>query len=97
MRYDGTISTLHWCGTIPMVPYHITLYMPFSLFSQYTLTATGVASGTAYALVRKPRNGIGIMIVAGAAGTMGDLLYGWMKACRPQVEAWRQAERAKDE
>ena len=63
----------------------------FSLFSQYALTATGVAAGTGYALVKKPRNGIGIMIVAGAAGTMADLMYGWMHACQPQVKAWYEA------
>lgn len=65
--------------------------LDFSLFSQYALTATGVAAGTGYALVKKPRNGIGIMLVAGAAGTMGDLLYGWLRACKPQVQAWYEA------
>lgn len=61
-----------------------------SLFSQYKLTATGVVSGTGYALYKKPRNGIGIMLVAGAAGSLGDLMYGWVYACKPQVKEWRR-------
>jgi hypothetical protein len=59
-----------------------------SLFSQYALTAAGITSGTGYALYKKPKNGIGVMVVAGAAGTMGDFLYGWLHACKPQVQAW---------
>jgi len=71
------------------------------LFSQYQLTVTGVAAGTGYALYKKlPSNtGIGTMLVAGAAGTLADLVYGWNKACQPQVEEWlhRQQQMAEPE
>jgi len=50
--------------------------------------ATAVAGSTGYALYRKPRNGIGIMLVAGGAGMIGDFVYGWFHACQPQVKAW---------
>ena len=48
--------------------------------------------GTGYALYKKPRNGIAVMLVAGGAGTFLDLAYGWTTACRPYVEAWKGAE-----
>jgi len=56
------------------------------------LTVAGVASGTSYALYKKPKSGLGVMLVAGAAGTMADVAYGWTTACRPQVQAWQQAQ-----
>jgi hypothetical protein len=59
------------------------------LFSQYAMTLTGISMGTGYALYRKPKNGLGIMIVAGAAGTIVDLAYGLTVACRPQLQARR--------
>lgn len=64
------------------------------LFAQYQLTVSGVAAGTGYALYKKlPSNtGIGTMLVAGAAGTLADLAYGWNKACQPQVQAWRRLQ-----
>lgn len=63
-----------------------------SLFSQYAFTVAGVTSGTGYALYKKPKNGVGAMVVAGVAGSLADLAYGWTIACRPYVEAWQQHE-----
>lgn len=62
-----------------------------SLFSQYALTVLGVTSGTGYALYKRPKgtSGLGIMLVAGAAGSLGDLLYGYTYACQPEVKAWQ--------
>jgi hypothetical protein len=71
-----------------------------SLVSQYIFFVAGVSSGTAYSVYRKPKNGLGIMMVTGAAGGLVDLAFGWNKACRPQVEAWqryqKQAEKDKE-
>lgn len=65
------------------------------MFSQHLLSLTGIAAGTGYALYKKlPSNtGIGIMVVAGTAGTLVDLVYGWNKACQPQVQEWRRLQR----
>eukprot|EP00977_Amphora_coffeiformis_P025405 scaffold19632_cov133-Amphora_coffeaeformis.AAC.2 len=64
---------------------------PSVALSEYALTTTTVVGATGYALYRKPRNGIGIMLVAGGAGMMGDFAYGWIHACQPQVKAWYRA------
>ena len=48
--------------------------------------------GTGYALYKKPKNGIAVMLVSGGAGTFLDLAYGWTTACRPYVAAWKEAE-----
>jgi len=63
----------------------------------------GVGIGTGYAVYnsrysRKPKNvnGLGIMLVAGAVGTMGDWAYGWTTACRPYVDAWNAATREQE-
>ena len=50
-----------------------------SLLSQYRFTAAGVGLGTAYAL--RYKKGFGPMVVAGAAGTTADLLYGYLVEC----------------
>lgn len=62
----------------------------FSLFSQYAFTVAGVAGGTGYAIYRKPPNGLGLMLVAGAAGTMADFAYSWTIGCRSHVDAWQR-------
>mmetsp|Transcript_14020 Transcript_14020/g.18274 ORF Transcript_14020/g.18274 Transcript_14020/m.18274 type:complete len:95 (+) Transcript_14020:137-421(+) len=65
------------------------------LFSQYMMTVTAVAGTTGYSLYRKPKNGLGMLVVAGAAGTTADLIYGWTVACKPEVSrflAHRQKE-----
>ena len=60
-----------------------------SLFGQYAFAVAGVGGGTGYAIYRKgPKNGLAIMVLAGAAGTLADFGYGWTTACRPQVRAW---------
>ena len=58
------------------------------LFSQYALTFAAVTTTTGYTLYKKHPNGIALMLVAGAAGSLGDLAYGWNFACRSQVQAW---------
>jgi hypothetical protein len=58
-----------------------------SLFSQYAMTFASVSSATAYSLYKRPKNGIGIMLVAGASGTFADLIYGWNVSCTEQVAA----------
>lgn len=63
-----------------------------SLFSQYTWTVVGVGGGTGYALWRRPKNGLGLMLVAGAAGTMADFAYGWKVACRDAVRRWQESQ-----
>jgi hypothetical protein len=63
-----------------------------SLVSQYAFFVAGVAGGTAYSVYRKPKNGLGIMMVTGAAGGLVDLAFGWNKACQPQVEAWKRLQ-----
>lgn len=63
-----------------------------SLFSQYALTVAGVTGGTGYALYKRPKNGVGIMVVSGVAGSLADLAYGWNVACSKYVDAWRQHE-----
>lgn len=62
----------------------------FSLFAQYALTFAAASTGTAYAVWRRPPNGIAIMLVAGAGGSLLDLAYGWNVACVNEVELWRR-------
>lgn len=59
-----------------------------SLFSQYSLTFAGISTSTAYAVYKKPPNGLAIMMGAGVAGTLADLGYGWTTACKSQVSQW---------
>jgi hypothetical protein len=76
-----------------------------SLFGQYAATFAGVSMGTAYAVysaTRRPhnyataaaipnkRNGIGVMLVAGAGGSLLDLAIGWNVSCTSEVEDWRR-------
>ena len=64
----------------------------FSLFAQYAATFAGVSCGTAYAVVKKPKNGMAIMLVAGAGGSILDLAYGWNVTCSQEVQKWYQAD-----
>jgi hypothetical protein len=70
----------------------------YSIFSQYGATFAAVSCSTAYAVVKRPPNGIPIMLVAGAAGSLLDLTYAWNFACADQVKAMaeRSRRRAKD-
>jgi hypothetical protein len=56
-----------------------------SLFSQYGFTFASVSVATAYSIYRRPKNGMSIMLMSGAAGTMVDFLYGCMVACSNEV------------
>lgn len=75
--------------TMSATPLNI-LISSHSLFSQYSLTVAGVMGATGYSLYRRPKNGIGVMLVAGGVGTMADLAYGWSTKCRPYVLEWQK-------
>jgi hypothetical protein len=64
-----------------------------SLFSQYKGFLAGVITATAYSVVRKPPNGVGIMLIAAAAGTLADWSYGWQIGCRSEVLEWQKYSR----
>jgi hypothetical protein len=65
-----------------------------SLFEQYALTFASVSLGTAYAVWKRPPNGLALMLVAGAGGSLLDLAYGWNVACVSHVEQWRRGHEA---
>lgn len=64
-----------------------------SLFSQYKGFIAGTVMATGYALVRKPSNGVGIMLIAATAGTFADWTYGWNVGCRSEVLTWQRYSR----
>jgi hypothetical protein len=64
------------------------------LFSQYAFTVAGVVGGSGYAIYRKPPNGLGLMLVAGAAGTMVDFGYAWLVSCHDLTDSWLEARKA---
>lgn len=68
---------------------HRNSHTSFSLFSQYAATFAAVSGATAYAVVRRPPNGVPVMLVAGAAGSLVDMIYAWNFACLDQVQAFR--------
>jgi hypothetical protein len=53
------------------------------------MTILGVAGGTAYALYRKPPNGLRTMLTAGGTGTFIDLAYGWFFKCTDKADEWQ--------
>jgi len=55
------------------------------------MTFVGISGATIYAMHKKPPNGVAIMVVAGVAGSLLDLSYGWTTACHQEVEAWRRS------
>ncbi|GKY96339.1 hypothetical protein MPSEU_000593600 [Mayamaea pseudoterrestris] len=67
------------------------------LFSQYGMTFAGVSTATAYAVYRKPPNGLAIMIGAGVAGTVADLGYAWTSACQVQVKQWSDLRKLQEQ
>lgn len=68
-----------------------------SLLSQYGITFAAISTSTAYAVYKRPKNGMQIMIVAGATGTLADFLYGWTMACTEQVTKSREYNERKQE
>ena len=40
---------------------------------------------TAYTIARRPKNGMSIMLMTGATGTIADFLYGYMVTCSNEV------------
>jgi hypothetical protein len=64
------------------------------LFSQYAFTVAAVVGGSGYAIYRKPPNGLGLMLVAGAAGTMADFGYAWLISCHDLKDSWLEARKA---
>jgi hypothetical protein len=65
-----------------------------SIFSQYKGFAAGIAGSTAYAVLRKPKNSIGIMFLAGTVGTLADFTYGWNIGCQDEVLMWQRRSNA---
>jgi hypothetical protein len=57
----------------------------FSLFSQYGFTFASVSLATAYSIYRRPKNGMSIMLMTGATGTIVDYLYAYMVTCSNEV------------
>ena len=62
------------------------------MLSQYVGFTAGVVGATGYSVLRKPPNGIGIMLVSAAAGSMADILYAWNIGCQSEVKAWMQKQ-----
>ena len=62
-----------------------------SLLSQYRLCAGGVLGGAAYGI--KYRKGIIPMVAAGVAGTLADLVYGYLESCKNEVESYKKESR----
>jgi hypothetical protein len=60
----------------------------FSLLSQYRLCAGGVLAGAAYGI--KYRKGIMPMVAAGISGSLADLIYGYLEACKNEVDAFKK-------
>jgi len=58
------------------------------LLSQYTFCLGGVLGGAAYGI--KAKKGLVPMVVAGVAGTMSDLVYGYMEACKDEVDSYQR-------
>ena len=53
-------------------------------------TIGSVAGTTAYTVLQRPKNGLGLSFVMGAAGTMCDLAYGWTVACQSHVQKQKE-------
>ena len=60
-----------------------------SILSQYNLCAAGVLGGAAYGI--KYKKGVVPMVVAGVTGSVADAIYGYVKACEIEVEAYRKS------
>lgn len=56
------------------------------LMQQYIFTIVGLAVGTGVGIQRKS---LLPLVGAGAVGSLGDLVYGLGKACKPQLDAYR--------
>ena len=69
----------------------ILLYQSSSLLSQYRFCAGGVGLGAAYSI--KYSKGALPMVVAGVAGTVADLAYGYTVECAKEVERYHQRHR----
>lgn len=75
---------------IPSSDYWLVYFYTYSMLSQYAMTFAGVSGGTGYAVWKKPPKGMHIMILAGVAGSVLDLAYGWTSACKDEVDEWRR-------
>ncbi len=72
--------------------YHLSLWL--SLLSQYSFCAGGVLGGAAYGM--KMKKGMLPMVAAGVAGSVADLVYGYVSACEKEVKIYEQSLRASD-
>jgi hypothetical protein len=59
-----------------------------SLLSQYRFCTGGVLGGAAYGI--KAKKGVVPMVIAGVAGTFSDLVYGYMEACKDEVDVYQR-------
>jgi len=77
-------------STIPLI-FTLFAYAHFticSLLSQYRFCAGGVLGGAAYGI--KAKKGVVPMVIAGVAGTVSDLVYGYVKACKGEVVEYQR-------
>eukprot|EP00551_Chaetoceros_affinis_P006586 CAMPEP_0203666130 /NCGR_PEP_ID=MMETSP0090-20130426/3215_1 /ASSEMBLY_ACC=CAM_ASM_001088 /TAXON_ID=426623 /ORGANISM="Chaetoceros affinis, Strain CCMP159" /LENGTH=85 /DNA_ID=CAMNT_0050529915 /DNA_START=53 /DNA_END=310 /DNA_ORIENTATION=- len=58
------------------------------ILSQYRFCAGGVGLGAAYAI--KYSKGPMPMAMAGVAGTVGDLIYGYYEACKIEADRYER-------
>ena len=71
---------------------HLSLWR--SLLSQYSFCAGGVLGGAAYGM--KMKKGMLPMVAAGVAGSVADLVYGYVSACEKEVKNYEQSSGARD-
>lgn len=60
------------------------------LLSQYKFFAAGVGLGGFYA-IRKSK-GIPVMVAAGVAGSVADMIYGYTVACKEESERYKSSK-----
>ncbi|KAL7561537.1 hypothetical protein ACA910_022691 [Epithemia clementina (nom. ined.)] len=60
------------------------------MLSQFRFTVGAVVGTTGYALMTRPKNGLGLLLVVGSVGSMCDLVYGYTVACKSQAKEWEK-------
>lgn len=68
---------------------HIHFLFSCSLLSQYSFCAGGVLGGAAYGI--KMKKGLLPMVAAGVAGSLSDLVYGYVSACEKEVKVFQDS------
>lgn len=59
------------------------------LLSQYAFCAGGVLGGAAYGI--KAKKGLLPMVAAGVAGSVADLVYGYVVACEKEAKIYQDS------